>query len=111
MSSAILELVSIQKQFDQIGLDTVQVFSNVNFSLFKGEIVGLFSPSGAGKTTLLQIAGLLDSPTSGQILIDGQDTNSLSDTEKTELTRKGRAATLRAHSCAKQREYALHTSV
>ncbi len=88
MNSVILQLISIQKQFDQIGLDTVKVFSNVNFSLLKGEIVGLFSPSGAGKTTLLQIAGLLDSPTSGQILIDGQDTNSLSDVEKTELRNK-----------------------
>ena len=88
MNSVILQLISIQKQFDQIGLDTVKVFSNVNFSLLKGEIVGLFSPSGAGKTTLLQIAGLLDSPTSGQILIDGQDTNSLSDIEKTELRNK-----------------------
>ena len=88
MSRAILQLISIRKQFDQIGLDTVKVFSNINFSLFKGEIVGLFSPSGAGKTTLLQIAGLLDSPTSGQILIDGQDTNSLSDKEKTDLRNK-----------------------
>ena len=54
MSRAILQLISIRKQFDQIGLDTVKVFSDINFSLFKGEIVGLFSPSGAGKTTLLK---------------------------------------------------------
>ena len=88
MHNVILQLISIQKQFEQIGLDSVTVFSDVNFSLSKGEIVGLFSPSGAGKTTLLQIAGLLDSPTSGQIIIDGRDTNSLSDIEKTELRNK-----------------------
>ena len=88
MSSTILELISITKKFTQIGLDPVEVFSDVNLKLSQGEIVGLFSPSGAGKTTLLQIAGLLDSPTSGEIHINGRDTNLLSEFEKTRLRNK-----------------------
>ena len=88
MSSVILELIGIQKQFNQTGLDSIEVFSDVNMTLSRGEMVGLFSPSGAGKTTLLQIAGLLDSPTLGKIMIDGQDTNLLSDADKTMLRNK-----------------------
>ena len=56
MTRAILELVDIRKEYNNTGLDSVEVFSNVNLSLLKGEMVGLFSPSGAGKTTLQQIA-------------------------------------------------------
>ena len=88
MTSEILELVAICKQFEQPGLDTIEIFSDVNLKLREGEMVGLFSPSGAGKTTLLQIIGLLDSPTSGKIYIDGKDTNSLLDTEKTIIRNK-----------------------
>ena len=85
MISTILELVDIKKEFHQTGLESIKVFSNVNLSLHSGEMIGLFSPSGAGKTTLLQIAGLLDAPSSGKVLIDGKDSNFLSDLEKTNL--------------------------
>lgn len=85
MTNAILELVDIQKQFHQTGLEPIKVFSNVNLSLYSGEMIGLFSPSGAGKTTLLQIAGLLDAPSSGKILIESRDADSLSDLQKTNL--------------------------
>ena len=85
MTNPVLELVGIQKQFYQTGLDPIEVFSNVNLSLHSGEMTGLFSPSGAGKTTLLQIAGLLDAPSSGKILFEGRDSDSLSDLEKTNL--------------------------
>tara|TARA_A100001011_G_C14290449_1_gene835936 strand:- start:1148 stop:1837 length:690 start_codon:yes stop_codon:yes gene_type:complete len=85
MTSAILELIDIRKEYNQTGLDSVEVFSDVNLTLSRGEMVGLFSPSGAGKTTLLQIAGLLDSPTSGNLRIDGRDINFLSDLEKTRI--------------------------
>ena len=85
MTSAILELVDIKREFHQTGLESIKVFSNVNLSLHSGEMIGLFSPSGAGKTTLLQIAGLLDAPSAGRVLIDGKDSNLLSDLEKTNL--------------------------
>lgn len=85
MSDTVLKLVGIKKQFFRSGLNPLEVFVDVNLTLSRGEMVGLFSPSGAGKTTLLQIAGLLDSPTSGKIILDGRDTNSLSDIEKTRI--------------------------
>ena len=85
MSNAVLELIGIGKKFNQTKFKQIEVFSEVNLALFRGEMVGLFSPSGAGKTTLLQIAGLLDSPSTGKILVNGRDTDSLSDLEKTML--------------------------
>lgn len=88
MSRVILELTSIQKKFFQNGFDAIEVFADVNLTLLEGEMVGLFSPSGAGKTTLLQIAGLLDSPTSGKIFINGRDTNFLSNKDKTIVRNK-----------------------
>ena len=88
MSSVILQLMSIQKKFVRNKLDAIEVFKDVDLSVVNGEMVGLFSPSGAGKTTLLQIAGLLDSPTSGKICINGRDTSFLSDKEKTSIRSK-----------------------
>lgn len=85
MNSAILELVDVQKRFYRTGLEPIEVFSNVNLSLHTGEMIGLFSPSGAGKTTLLQIAGLLDAPSAGKILIEGRNSEALSDLDRTNL--------------------------
>lgn len=85
MNSAILELVDVQKRFYRTGLESIEVFSNVNLSLHTGEMIGLFSPSGAGKTTLLQIAGLLDAPSAGKILIEGRNSEALSDLDRTNL--------------------------
>jgi lipoprotein-releasing system ATP-binding protein len=88
MSETVLEMIDINKKYSQINSDCLEILTNVNFKLVKGELVGLFSPSGSGKTTLLQIAGLLDKPSSGNLKIDGVDTNKLTDTEKTLIRRK-----------------------
>ncbi|MGH7057825.1 MAG: ABC transporter ATP-binding protein, partial [Acetobacteraceae bacterium] len=53
-----------------------------------GEIVALVAPSGAGKSTLLHLAGLLEQPDGGAILLDGRDTAMLSDAERTLLRRR-----------------------
>jgi ABC-type antimicrobial peptide transport system, ATPase component len=66
-------------------MTALEIFSTLNFSLAKGEMVGVFSPSGSGKTTLLQIAGLLDEPTDGKLFIGNEDTDKLSDSQKTLL--------------------------
>jgi lipoprotein-releasing system ATP-binding protein len=85
MSRAIIELENITKKFNTNGLESLEVLSKVDLIVNKGEMVGLLSPSGAGKSTLLQIVGLLDSPTSGKIFIEGRDTSKLSDSQRTNI--------------------------
>src|SRR5206468_7210438 len=53
--------------------------NDINLTVAKGEFVAIMGPSGCGKSTLLNIVGLLDSPTKGEVHIDGQKTKQLSD--------------------------------
>ena len=80
----ILRLNDVCKRFTT-GQDIITVLSNVNFAVNEGESVALVAPSGSGKSTLLQIAAILDKPTSGNVWIDGKNTNNLSDSEKSKL--------------------------
>ena len=74
MSKTALKLCNIEKNYNSSNAEVgvIEVLSNINLELIKGEIVGLVSPSGGGKSTLLQVAGLLDKPTSGEIIINDQ---------------------------------------
>ncbi len=83
---ALLRLRGVTKTFHQGG-NSLTVLNDVNMSIEPGEIVALVGPSGAGKSTLLQLAGLLDTPTSGQIMVDGKDVAKLSDIERTLIRR------------------------
>jgi lipoprotein-releasing system ATP-binding protein len=62
-----------------------EVLHGIDLVVRRGEFSALMGPSGSGKSTLLNILGLLDRPTSGSLLIDGQATSSLSDEELTTL--------------------------
>jgi lipoprotein-releasing system ATP-binding protein len=62
-----------------------EVLKGIDLTLWEGEFCALTGPSGSGKTTLMNLAGLLDRPTSGQIIIDGQDTGPLSEQARTDL--------------------------
>jgi lipoprotein-releasing system ATP-binding protein len=64
------------------------VLRSVDLALEAGEIVALVAPSGAGKSTLLHLAGLLEKPDGGAVLIDGRDATTLSDAERTGLRRQ-----------------------
>ena len=59
----------------------VKALSNISFSLGKSSFTYLLGPSGSGKTTLLNLAGLLDSPTSGKVIISGKDTSIMTEKE------------------------------
>ncbi len=61
------------------------VFTEVSFSIKKGEFAALLGPSGSGKSTLLHIAGLLDVPTKGEIVVEGKITRQLSENAKTKI--------------------------
>ena len=87
MNRPVLQLEGIKKSFNLGVPNEVAVLLGVNLSVSAGEIVGLLAPSGAGKSTLLHIAGLLDSPTSGKIMIDGNEMTGAFDRFRT-LTRR-----------------------
>jgi len=61
--------LSLEKVTRRFGQKTA--LDSVSLDIGKGEIVGLLGPSGSGKTTLLRLAGMLDTPTEGQVLLDG----------------------------------------
>lgn len=74
--SNLLELKNINKTYDE---DVI--LEDISFTLPKGKAIAIIGHSGGGKTTLLSIMGLLQKPTSGQVLVDGQDIDEL-DTER-----------------------------
>jgi len=73
----ILKLESVCKTYKE-GATGVTAICGVNFTVHKGELTSILGPSGSGKSTLLHLMGLLDSPTSGKIYIDGIDTTKIS---------------------------------
>jgi len=84
--AAALELRGVRRVFKQAGTE-LRVLNGVDLSLREGEIVALVGPSGAGKSTLLHVAGLLERPDGGAVMIDGEDCGSLSDERRTLLRR------------------------
>ena len=81
-----LSLKKISKSFKQ-GSQTLEVLKAVNLEIMPGEIVALIGPSGSGKSTMLQIAGLLDRPSKGEILLDDMKCSKLGDGMRTALRR------------------------
>src|SRR4051794_22060274 len=81
-----LRLERVQRIYRTEGGE-LAVLRDVDLTLRPGEIVALVAPSGAGKSTLLHVAGLLDQPDRGRVLVDGRDAGSLSDKERTEIRR------------------------
>jgi lipoprotein-releasing system ATP-binding protein len=63
------------------------VLRGVDLALQAGEIVALVAPSGTGKSTLLHLAGLLEKPDGGRVMVQGRDAGSLSDAERTAVRR------------------------
>lgn len=86
MSDAALELRGVGRTFHQGGRD-IEVLRDVQVSLVPGEIVALVGPSGAGKSTLLHIAGLLERPDSGEVIVGDEACSTLPDAERTRLRR------------------------
>ncbi len=77
-----IRIDNLQKIY-HMGDVEVRALDGVTLDIEKGEFLGIMGPSGSGKTTLLHMLGLLDTPTSGRIDIDGTDIASLNDYEKT----------------------------
>jgi lipoprotein-releasing system ATP-binding protein len=84
--AAALELSQVVRTYRQAGAP-LPVLRGVSLAIGKGEIVALLGPSGAGKSTLLHVAGLLERPDGGEVLLDGRACGDLSDLERTRIRR------------------------
>jgi lipoprotein-releasing system ATP-binding protein len=84
MSDPVLRCRSIVRRFEE-GDSVLEVLRGVDLSVNAGERVAIIGASGSGKTTLLQIMGGLDTPTEGEVLIDGKPMHELSEIGKGEL--------------------------
>jgi lipoprotein-releasing system ATP-binding protein len=85
-TSPVLRLERLERAYTQ-GNRRIDVLKGASASFLPGETVALLGPSGAGKSTLLHIAGLLERPDAGQVLINGVDCGRLSDNEQTRMRR------------------------
>jgi putative ABC transport system ATP-binding protein len=83
----VTKVINATRDF-KIGEMETHALRGVNLSIDDGEFTALVGPSGSGKTTLLQLIGLLDQPTSGQVLINGKDATRLNRNQRADL-RKG----------------------
>ena len=77
MTELIISLFGVNRTF-RMGDVTVPVLHDLTFDVFDGECVAVVGPSGSGKSSLMNLVGLLDRPTSGQVIIEGVDTARLS---------------------------------
>ena len=75
-----MEIKNISKTY-RMGEETVHALSGIDLTVADGEFTTMVGPSGSGKSTLLHIIGGLDSPTSGKVVINGQDLSQASDSE------------------------------
>ena len=83
----IVQMTDICKDYYQ-GKEPVRVLKNVNLTVEQGEYLAIMGPSGSGKTTLMNLIGCLDTPTSGQYLLDGKNLQDLSDNALADIRNK-----------------------
>jgi putative ABC transport system ATP-binding protein len=82
-----LELKNVSKVYGQ-GVVEVDALSNIDLTVERGSLVAVMGPSGSGKSTLLTIAGTLEEPSEGDVIIDGQKVRGMSRDDKARLRRR-----------------------
>lgn len=83
----IIRLTDITRTY-KVGTELVRALRSVTLSIYKNEFVALMGPSGSGKSTLMNLLGCLDTPTSGQYILNGQDVSKLNDNELARIRNK-----------------------
>ena len=87
MAEKLLEIRNLKKYYGK-GDSEVKALDDVSFDVYKGEMLVLLGNSGCGKSTLLNIIGGMDSPTSGQVLLNGEDITAYKDKELTKYRKE-----------------------
>ncbi|MBW6460126.1 MAG: ABC transporter ATP-binding protein [Bacteroidales bacterium] len=87
MNNEVIRLVDITRHF-KVGMEVVRALRGVTTVIGKNEFVALMGPSGSGKSTLMNLLGCLDTPTSGQYFLSGNDVSKLNDNELAEIRNK-----------------------
>ena len=96
MADAALILDHVQRRYVQ-GETTLEILRDASLSLHPGQAVALVAPSGSGKSTLLHLAGLLERPDGGEVVVGGEPTATLRDDARTEMRRSRIGFVYQAH--------------
>jgi putative ABC transport system ATP-binding protein len=86
-ATAMLKLSQVRRRF-MLGDSAIDALNSISLDIHAGEFLAVWGPSGSGKSTLMNLIGLIDAPTAGTILFDGQDTRQLDDNALTEFRGK-----------------------
>jgi len=87
MEKEIISLVDIVKNY-KVGTVVVEALRSVSLTIMKNEFVAIMGPSGSGKSTLMNVIGCLDTPTSGQYILNGEDVSKMDDNNLAEIRNK-----------------------
>lgn len=87
MNEGIIKLVNITRNFT-VGSEIVRALQSISLNINKNDFVALMGPSGSGKSTLMNLLGCLDTPTSGQYFLNGNDVSQMNDNELAEVRNK-----------------------
>jgi putative ABC transport system ATP-binding protein len=84
---SLLRLQNIARRY-QMGTETIHALRDVSLSIERGEYVAIMGPSGSGKSTLMNLLGCLDSPTSGEFILNGSRVSEMEDNDLAEIRNK-----------------------
>ena len=83
----LIKITNIKRDF-ALGSEIINVLKGIDLNINKGEYVALMGPSGSGKSTLMNLLGCLDTPTSGQYILNGNDVSQMTDDNLAEIRNK-----------------------
>jgi len=87
MAQTIIQTNEISRIY-RMGSETIHALRSISINIQKGEYVAFMGPSGSGKSTLMNIVGCLDTPSSGQYILNGKDVSNMTDNELAEVRNK-----------------------